>query len=600
MKNLFKKTVSILLCVAMLFGLFGIVGSGASVTPVIYIADIENSTLYEKPNTAAATAVFLPEQDKLEEHFMFIVAGLLYATVAGETAEGNKLLLRGLNGLLRDALCNEYGETQDGIGVNSYKYPLSYYKDDPAVMTELMLALDEANGAVGLEHTYLFTYDWRLDPIENAAKLNDFIAHVKSREGTKEVALLCAGNGGVVANAYLYTYADSAATDVASCVFLNSPILGNSLVGDVMSGNLTQKLVDAESLLHMYEIITASERASALVRYINDDPDGVILNLFETVFGEGEYTSQLSSTLVWLINSFLGGQDVWAELAKQYAKYIGDNEEALFGGYLTDFLRYAPGLWALVPQDNFEDAWGYMFPEDEASTKLAKKINDYRTVLLSTKNTLRTAKENGINVCIVAGYNLQIIPISGTIDQHSDSMLLTKYASAGATTARHGSDDVLKQEEEDGHEHLSPDSQIDASTGALPEHTWYIRNLPNMQYESESAADFITWLLMSDHQRTIWEELRYPQYMAYSRSKDLIYALDNGTTIYYYGDADVDGFVTAGDARIVLRVAVGLEKIPTEIGFILADVDCNGEITANDARQILRYSVGLDLSDFQE
>lgn len=597
MKNLFKKTVSILLCVAMLFGLFAVVGSGASVTPVIYIADIEDSTLYDKPNTAAAEAVFLPEQDALEQHFMYIVAGLLYATVAGEATEGNKLLLRGLNGLLRDAVCTEFGETEDGIGVNTYKYPMSYYKDDPAVMNEMLLALDEANGSVGLEHTYLFTYDWRLDPIDNAAKLKDFIAHVKSREGAKEVALLCAGNGGVVANAYLYTYADTAASDVASCVFLNSPLLGNSLVGDVMSGNLTQKLVDAENILHMYEIITATERSNALVRYVNDDPQGFLLSLFETVFGEGEYTSQFSSALVWLINSFLGGQDIWAELAKEYSKYIGDNEDVLFSGYLTDFLRYAPGLWALVPEENFEDAWYYMFPEDDASEKLEKKINDFRVVLAATQDTLKTAKENGINVCIVAGYNLQIIPISGTIDQHSDSMLLTKYASAGATTAVHGSDEVLRQAVKDGHEHLSPDSQIDASTGALPEHTWYIRNLPNMQYESESAADFVTWLLMSDHQRTIWEELRYPQYMAYSRSKDHIYALDNGTTVYYYGDANVDGFVNAGDARLALRVAVGLETISTEIGFILADVDCNGEITAGDARQILRYSVGLDLGE---
>ncbi|MBQ3518916.1 MAG: dockerin type I repeat-containing protein [Clostridia bacterium] len=595
MKYSLKKAVSLLLCAAMLFGIFGIVGSGATVTPVIYVADIVNSPIYSNPNKASAEAVFFPAEEEMQSAFLFIIAGFMCYAVAGEEKTGKDLIIRGINSLTKDAACNEYGETQDGLGVNDYKYPLSYYKDDPAVVTQLMMALDEANGAVGLEHTYLFTYDWRLDPIENAGKLKDFIAHVKSREGAKKVALLCAGNGGVVGNAYLYTYAATAANDVASCVFLNSPLTGHNLVGDVMSGNLTHVTDESESILDTLVQVTKIERANAMVRYINDDPNGMIKQLFDDVFGSDELISQLGFTIIWIVNAALGGQNVWSDMAKSYSDFISANKDALYTPYLKAFLCNAPGLWALVPQEYFDDAMFFMFGNEEIPAKLEKKINDFRPVLAATKTTLQNAKNNGINVCLVAGYNMQVLPVTGNIDQHSDSMLLTKYASAGATAAKHGSSDMLTQAVKDGHEHLSPDAQIDASTGALPEHTWYIRNLPNMRYECESAADFVTWLLMSDHQRTIWEELRYPQYMAYSRNKNIISALDNGTTVYYYGDANVDGFVDAGDARLALRVSVGLESITTEIGFILADVDCNGEITAGDARQILRYSVGLDL-----
>lgn len=595
MKYSLKKAVSLLLCAAMLFGIFGIVGSGATVTPVIYVADIVNSPIYSNPNKASAEAVFFPAEEEMQSAFLFIIAGFMCYAVAGEEKTGKDLIIRGINSLTKDAACNEYGETQDGLGVNDYKYPLSYYKDDPAVVTQLMMALDEANGAVGLEHTYLFTYDWRLDPIENAGKLKDFIAHVKSREGAKKVALLCAGNGGVVGNAYLYTYAATAANDVASCVFLNSPLTGHNLVGDVMSGNLTHVTDESESILDTLVQVTKIERANAMVRYINDDPNGMIKQLFDDVFGSDELISQLGFTIIWIVNAALGGQNVWSDMAKSYSDFISANKDALYTPSLKAFLCNAPGLWALVPQEYFDDAMFFMFGNEEIPAKLEKKINDFRPVLAATKTTLQNAKNNGINVCLVAGYNMQVLPVTGNIDQHSDSMLLTKYASAGATAAKHGSSDMLTQAVKDGHEHLSPDAQIDASTGALPEHTWYIRNLPNMRYECESAADFVTWLLMSDHQRTIWEELRYPQYMAYSRNKNIISALDNGTTVYYYGDANVDGFVDAGDARLALRVSVGLESITTEIGFILADVDCNGEITAGDARQILRYSVGLDL-----
>jgi len=297
MKNLLKKTVSILLCVTMLFGLFGISGSGASVTPVIYIADIVNSPIYSNPNKASAEAVFLPAEEKLRESFLFIVVGFMCYAVAGEEKQGKDMITRGINSLVKDVACNEFGETQDGLGVNDYKYPLSYYKDDPAVVTDLMMAFDAAENSAGLEHSYLFTYDWRLDPLENAAKLDDFIAHVKSREGAKKVALLCAGNGGVVANAYLYAFADTAANDVASCVFLNSPLTGHNLVGDIMSGNLTHITDESESLLDSLIQISKIERANAMVRYINDDPQGLIKQLFDDVFGSDELISRLGLQL---------------------------------------------------------------------------------------------------------------------------------------------------------------------------------------------------------------------------------------------------------------------------------------------------------------
>ena len=59
-----------------------------------------------------------------------------------------------------------------------------------------------------------------------------------------------------------------------------------------------------------------------------------------------------------------------------------------------------------------------------------------------------------------------------------------------------------------------------------------------------------------------------------------------------YGDANVDGYVTAADAAIVLRSIVGLSTI-TKRGALNADVDGDGSVTAADAAAILRYVVGL-------
>lgn len=59
------------------------------------------------------------------------------------------------------------------------------------------------------------------------------------------------------------------------------------------------------------------------------------------------------------------------------------------------------------------------------------------------------------------------------------------------------------------------------------------------------------------------------------------------------GDIDDDGTVTAGDARLALRVSVGLEE-GSAIRKSRGDTDGDGEITSSDARNILRAAVGLD------
>ena len=62
------------------------------------------------------------------------------------------------------------------------------------------------------------------------------------------------------------------------------------------------------------------------------------------------------------------------------------------------------------------------------------------------------------------------------------------------------------------------------------------------------------------------------------------------------GDVDLDLSVTAADARLALRAAVGLETYGADsLEFQSADVDFDGALTAADARLILRAAVGLEL-----
>lgn len=68
---------------------------------------------------------------------------------------------------------------------------------------------------------------------------------------------------------------------------------------------------------------------------------------------------------------------------------------------------------------------------------------------------------------------------------------------------------------------------------------------------------------------------------------------DNEPVSTVKGDVDLDGIVTAADARTILRVSAGLEALAGQ-ALLNADIDGDGKITAADARLALRLSAGLE------
>ncbi|MBE6811436.1 MAG: hypothetical protein E7523_00980 [Ruminococcaceae bacterium] len=61
---------------------------------------------------------------------------------------------------------------------------------------------------------------------------------------------------------------------------------------------------------------------------------------------------------------------------------------------------------------------------------------------------------------------------------------------------------------------------------------------------------------------------------------------------YQLYDADMNGSISAADARFLLRCSVGLETA-NAVQQYLGDINKDNVISAADARLALRYSVGL-------
>ena len=66
-----------------------------------------------------------------------------------------------------------------------------------------------------------------------------------------------------------------------------------------------------------------------------------------------------------------------------------------------------------------------------------------------------------------------------------------------------------------------------------------------------------------------------------------------GYHVYYFGDMNADGRVTAADARLALRISAKLEDL-TDYALFIGDINKDNKLTAADARKILRISAKLE------
>lgn len=603
MKHYLKSAVALLLCLAML-AVFPLSSAAVtvSVNPIIFIADWEDIDLYEYPDTLNQNVVFDLQSSTFRSAGMKMLTALLMSEDRG-AASAVSDVVNGINTVFSPIACNAAGKPKNAaVGPLQYDLPLSEYPNDP-INTSVITAISDAVAQkVRKDQFYVFLYDWRLDPTENADALLRFIERVISATRTDAVSLIGAGYGGVVANAYLYKYRTHAAQNVCSCVFLDSPLMGNALVGDFMKGKVAKKAEDNNSLSSNWNTISGEERGDAMLQYLNDDPDNIIKSLSDSLFGTSLGGQILGVFAKFLAIDVMDNEGTMKDIAKLYNNFALLAGNTVYQQGLKDYLRTMPGLWALVPTKDYNAAVNFLYGDEIMDYTFSKRLANARAVTDNTAATLKYAQADGIKMYVVANYGRQILPATISLDDLSDGVESTKYASAGAVTKECGKDwqFQINCAQSTYHDHRSPDNDIEASTCALPENTWFIKDLKHMDFQYQTTAEFIAWMVTSATQRNVWETADYPQYLVYSKyRKDITPYSNNGSSTgkdYILGDTDLDGVITPADARTVLRYAVQLET-PSKIMRVVADVDGDGSVQPADARLVLRYSVGL-ISNF--
>lgn len=627
MKNsLVKRTLSIVLSAIMLVSCAVSVFAATennSIDPVIIVGGIDANPLIANPNSQDAETVF-PPSDAEMNYFIGKLITLMNTAVASNNYDEILNYTYSWVYPIMDKISmnNDGTKKSNNVGVQKYTHSLSYYRTDAQLLEKVAGTLGKGMAEkLGYNNIYVFQYDWRLDPFDNANSLAEFVKEVKAASHKDQVSIVSEGYGANVAVTYLSEHSETAHKDVSKFVTVSSAFMGTSLIGDLFTGNLIVK-DSTFSYPNNVGYGQFQNLTSAYIRWSNDFSDNPI-----TAFS------------TWLTNYILNGEWETQSYIINIMTMMGHTITKMYDKYLREMLRNYLGLWAMVPLEYYDDAYEYMFIDrEEPNASLVKKINAYKKLQKSASSILTDAQKAGIDVSVVAMWDLQLLPIgndymsseSGNderdindmsnelygLSAQSDGVIDTYYASFGAyCTALNdvGRAALIMQTKDKDHDHLSSTYDyldpkhklgaichyIDASTCALPENTYFIRNMKHGSFqEGSNTIDLIDWLACDDDTNinARWE---FGQFMTINRYVDpAILVVDsdkdkNGQ--YLLGDVNLDGKVTAADARLALRIAANLDPMPAEdsVQFKNADVNNDKKLTAQDARTILRVVARL-------
>lgn len=336
-------------------------------------------------------------------------------------------------------------------------------------------------------YSYQYWYDWRLDPLEIAVQLHDYIADVKAATHCDKVALASACLGGNVVLAYLSLYG---ADDLSGVGMLAPLAKGSEFLSQAISGRFH---LDMEGL---NRILTDT---SAIDRF--------------------DMPAFATATIDLLSKSGMFGALSDSFKKKVYYKVI----EGVTSALAMSTIFTMPCYWACVADEDFDNALLYVFGEEGSEKReqyagLIEKIKNYHTkVAVHADELMQGTADSGANLAILCKYGFQMVPICEESYLVSDQYISVKNASFGATTSTIFdtlSDDYIAEREAEGKgKYISPDKQVDASTCLFPDYTWFTKNATHT-LRTDAEVRIMYSVITADHQMTV-DDFNYGQFMVY-------------------------------------------------------------------------------------
>lgn len=482
-----KKFISIVLALTLAFSVFSVsafatendeCNGNCDKCPSIVVPGIGQSNVWALDDDGN---YLLDDNDKRISCFpaVFdvgsIVAKVLFPALLTLASQKDVMLSDALCNVVKDAfavnMCDENGKNTGNIEVEKYPYSVAECSEYEKSQIYNNIPLQNYAEIAGEDHLYYFAYNSFGNNYDIVAELYTFIQNVKTATGHDKVNIVPISMGGSIANA-LFEYYPQVMNDLNKVVYIVPALNGSTIVGDLYTKNFT--FLDADYLYNGF------------LETLMDEETARMIEVIARILPDEVLTSVL--------------RDVADCLVEEVASNV-------------------TMLWGLCPKEYYPEASALLLSE---KPEIKRQTDMYYQAQLNSAANIQKLVDMGVEVFDIVDYDIPLYQIGNSWNNdNADGVIQLASTAMGVKSAIYGETLGANYKQantsvncsDPSHNHISPDNVVDASTGLLPDTTFYF---DGQNHEQTARNDIIislaTRLLATDDIKDVYSTPDYPQF----------------------------------------------------------------------------------------
>ena len=413
-----------------------------------------------------------------------IVAKVLVPALLTLTLQSDIGLSGALCSVVLDAfavnLCDENGKNTGNIEVEKYLYSVAECSEYEKEQIYDNIPLQAFAQIAGEDHLYYFAYNSFGNNADTVKELYEYIQMVKKETGHDKVNIVPISMGGSLANALLDYYPD-VMNDLNKVVYIVPALNGSTIVGDLYTKNFA--FFDTDFLYNGF------------LEALMDEEDARMIEVIARILPD----QVLSKVLKKVANCLV--EDVAANITS---------------------------LWGLCPKEYYPEAAEALLG---SKPEIKKQTDRYYQAQCNSLDNIQKLVDNGVQVFNIVDYDVPLYLIGNSWnDDNADGVIHLSSTAMGVHSAICGETlgegyqqaNTSKNCSDKSHNHISPDNVVDASTGLLPDHTFYFDGQNHEQTaRNDAIIALATRLLSSNDIQDVYSTPDFPQFNGRRDPRDL-------------------------------------------------------------------------------
>ena len=406
-----------------------------------------------------------------------IVKKVLFPALMTIVSQKDAGLSEALCGAVLDAfainMCDENGKNTGNIEVEKYLYSVAECSDYEKEQIYNNIPLQNFADMAGEDHLYYCAYNSFGNNYDTVAELYDYIQMVKAETGHDKVNIVPISMGGSLANGLLEYY-PQVMDDLNKVVYIVPALNGSSIVGDLYTKNFA--FFDTDFLYNGF------------LEALMDEEDARMIEVIARILPDEVLAGALRNVADCLVN---------------------------------DIAANVTSLWGLCPKEFYPEASQALLG---SKPEIKRQTDMYYQAQLNSHKNIQALVDKGVEVFNIVDYDVPLYLIGNSWNNdNADGVIHLSSTAMGVHSALAGETLGADYQQantsanctDPSHNHISPDNVVDASTGLLPDHTFYFDGQGHEQTaKNDAIISLATRLLATDDIKDVYSTSDYPQFNA--------------------------------------------------------------------------------------